>query len=286
MGEIADALRRARLRRRTDEPERELEVDSAPDEAAVEAVASRAREQLADEGLPPQRISREADATWPARVVLIDGRGVAGECYRHFALKVRHAMERRSARSVLVAGPLRGEGKTTTACNLALALASIGAPRGVALVDLDLRRPRVATSLGLEPRVGVEEVLAGDGPLSAARIRTDLEGFDVYAVRRSVRDAERLLSGPALVKMLQRLEAHYEIVVIDTAPLLLVGDAVLVARRAAAHVLVARAGMTQMRSLRDALGTLPPGRLIGTFLNQGTPPPYRRQYGYYLDREE
>lgn len=284
MGEIADALRRARLRRREGEPEREEEA--ARDEGAVESLAARAREDAASEGAPPQRISREHDAAWPSRVVLLDGRGVAGECYRHFALKVRHAMEARSARSVLVAGPLRGEGKTTTACNLALALASMGAPRGIALVDLDLRRPRVAACLGLRPAVGVEEVLKGEAPLASARIRTDLEALDVYGVRRSQREAERLLSGPHFGKTLQKLEGHYEVVVIDTAPLLLVGDAVLVARKAAAHVLVARSGMTQMRSLRDALGVLPPDRLIGTFLNEGQPPPYRRQYGYYLDTEE
>jgi capsular exopolysaccharide synthesis family protein len=302
MGEIADALRRARTKKRAS-------GDEGPNAERVSLAARKARGELALAassppettalGIPdlslPESPGEEGGAeiatasrrkgARAAREVLVHRGGPAAECYRQFALRVRRELEHRGAKSLLLIGALREEGKTTTACNLALALASMAGGRRMALVDLDLRRPSIATALGVPVETGIETVLRGQAPLRAACIRTDVRQLDLFLVGRAQGSPEDLLAGPICAAVLQALEEAYATVVIDTAPVLLVPDAPLLAVQAGAWVLVARAGRTRTHSIRATLEALPREKLIGNFLNEGKPPVHAKQYGYYLDSE-
>jgi Mrp family chromosome partitioning ATPase len=125
-------------------------------------------------------ISRRRDTGWESRAVWVARQGPFAQSFRDLALNVREQLGR-GASSVLVTSALPGEGKTLTACNLALALRSIAPAERVALVDFDLRLPEVGRVLGLEARVGIEEVLGGMADLEEAAVVTDA-GLDVYPV--------------------------------------------------------------------------------------------------------
>jgi len=292
LGEISDALRRARDERK-DKAERREEAPAGPTPEdlswGVEPRASSprpdselARPPLA-EGADERQVSlsRDRGGEWRARAVAIDGGNAATECFRHLALKVRAELERRSLRCVAITGPLRSEGKTTVACNLALALASISRGREVALVDLDLRHPCVAADLGIPVSVGVEEALLGERALSEVCVHIEKPAVDVFPAARPHDSAHELLVQPGFASLLRELERRYSTVILDTPPALLVPDTSLILDRVSAYIAVARSGETRQRTLKSMAEMLPRERFLGTVLNEGPLPTHRKQYRYY-----
>jgi Mrp family chromosome partitioning ATPase len=190
-------------------------------------------------------------------------------------------MDARRARSVAVISSERGEGKTTVACNLSLAFASLSQGRSVALVDLDLRAPSVATALSIPNDCGIDDALRGARSLRAARVEVEKPALDVYPVRIAHQDAHELLVAPAFAALVAELEKRYEIVVFDTPPTLLVPDSTVIVERAGAALAVSRSGRTRRRAFERMVDMLPPGKLIGSVLNDKTLPSAEAEYGYY-----
>jgi capsular exopolysaccharide synthesis family protein len=226
-------------------------------------------------------IAEEVGVARPARVLVTDGSSASAEAARHIALRLRRELAGRGARSVAVVSSERAEGKTTVACNLALALASLSRGRVVALVDLDLRAPSVASALGVPHARGVDDVLRGRCTLAEVAIEVEKPALDVYPSRHPEANAHELLVGPAFAAMVSELERNYEFIVFDTPPMLLVPDAPVIIERAGAAVAVSRAGHTRLKAFRKMLELLPPSKLLGTVLNEGTLPGSQLQYGYY-----
>jgi Mrp family chromosome partitioning ATPase len=300
VGEISEALRRARKAAAGERPRIEpREPEERALRSAPEADAFEAPEH--SEPLPepqPERtrdehrrrsvaLSTDRSGTWYGRAVVADSRGSVAESFRHIVLRLRRELEARHARHVAIVSALRGEGKTTIACNLALAFASLGQGRSVALVDLDLRKPSVARSLGLAPgEAGIEDVLRGAQSLREVCVSVERPALDVYPVRRSVADAHELLVRPELGVVLEDLARRYEITVLDTSPVLLVPDATVILERVGAAVAVARSGHTTQRGFEAMLEILPPDRVVGSILNEGALPAASRLYGYYSEEPE
>ncbi len=273
MGEILDALRRAEKEPGRPVPETSPQPTAAP-QSNLPADDSQEKATAVARGIVEGISGRE---------VLLHPSSPASESYRKLALKVRGELETCEARSLAVTGPLRSEGKTTTACNLALALASMSGVRRIALVCLDLRRPAVANNFGVKAVVGIDEVLADPTqPLSSARLRTDIENLDVYVPTKAQEDSHTLLGQGRFKQVLTELEQAYDIVILDTPPILLVPDAVIIAEQAGAWTVVVRHGKTRTGSLEDSLRELPVQKFIGTILNEGPLPRKKQDYGYYL----
>jgi Mrp family chromosome partitioning ATPase len=292
VGEISDALRRARDERRGKAEGRAEEARISPPENLSKRVERRSGSPPSeqDPARPPvvesadtRRLSLSSDRAgeWRARSVALDGGSAATECFRHLALKVRAELERRSLRCVAITGPLRSEGKTTVACNLALALASISQGREVALVDLDLRHPCVAADFGIPVEVGIEEALRGKRALSEVCIHIEKPAVDVFPAARPHDSAHELLVQPGFASLLHEFERRYATVILDTPPVLLVPDASLILARVSAYIAVARSGATRERTLRSMTELLPHDRFLGTVLNEGPLPAHRKQYRYY-----
>src|SRR5919199_1210070 len=135
------------------------------------------------------------------------------------------------ARAIMVTSALEGEGKSTTAANLAVALARTG--RRVALVDLDLRRPSLAQFFGLEPKAGVVEVARGDATLDDALMPVPLEPTNagspgslyVVPVETVPENVGEFFGSRVVGDVLHKLRAVADLVLIDAPPLLNVGDA-------------------------------------------------------------
>jgi Mrp family chromosome partitioning ATPase len=284
MGEMTDALRRAQQGQavpgESEKPDREPPVHAS--------VSVRGRERFAPLSASTQHypLSEEREGNFPARAVAIDRRGPIAESCRHLALRVRAELDRRRQKSLAIVGPLRNEGKTTLACDLALALASVSKSREVALVDLDLRRPSVARALGAEVGRGLDEHLRGEAPLQDVRVSIDRPALDIFPVKKAQQSAHELLVGPPLAKLVEELESTYTTIIYDTPPALLVPDVSLILGPVGAYAVVARVGKTRKRAFRHMLALLPKERLIGSILNEGPLPTHAHHYGYYRDDDE
>jgi receptor protein-tyrosine kinase len=283
MGEISEALRRARSEGKTHAPATEpVPIEPARPRAPVETPGSDV--EVAREAPHAERLdslSRVREGLWSPRALFVEDHGPAAESARHLALRVRAELERRRARSIAVVSALHDEGKTTIAGNLALALCSLSPRRSIALVDLDLRRPSLDKALGLSVRIGIDDVIAGGAELSDACIAFEQPPLDVYPVRKSQPAAHELLVRPGLTAALRELERRYEVVVIDTAPVLLVPDTPIVLEQLPAGLAVARAGRSRLRAFQRMCSMLPLEKMIGAVLDEGRLPTHAASYRYY-----
>jgi len=236
----------------------------------------------------PIRISKARDGDWASRAVWVARSSPYAEAFRYLALRLGTELESRGTSSLLVTSALPQEGKTLTACNLALAFASLATTERVALVDLDLRVPRIGNAFGLRPRVGIVEVLTREVPLEAAAVVTDAK-LDIYPVAAPRHATHELLSQPELADVIKQLEARYRWVVCDTGPALLVPDVQIIAPHVGACMAVVRSGRTPRSALEELGKRLPLDRMLGFFLNDARPPRHTRRYyrsAYYTSDTE
>lgn len=282
MGEIADALKKSQVdagaNRGTDPPAPQPERDPSS-HPGPHAEAQRRSLGTADAVDAP---STEAPPIQPAD---FPAEHVDVEAHRHLAVRIRAALESRSARTVAVVSGLRNEGKTTVTCNLASAMASMASEREVAIIDLDLRNPTLHRWLGVKPEIGLESFLLGDVKLSDVCIRLSDPNLDVFPALLPQRAAHELLVTPLFEELIRQLESRYRTVVIDTPPCLTVPDAVLIMRQVATCTLVARVGESRLHRLQDAIEQLPAERQLGTVLNCSPTPSHRKEYDYYYGRQ-
>jgi capsular exopolysaccharide synthesis family protein len=173
-----------------------------------------------------------------------------------------------------------GEGKTTTTVNLAISLAQAG--QRVIVVEGDLRRPQLASYLGLEGAVGLTSVLIGRASLDEALQPWGEAGLQVLAGGPTPPNPSELLGSHGMHELLRTREGRADLVLLDSPPLLPVTDAALLSMVASGAVLVVRADRTR-REQAHALDSLEAvgARVLGAVLNMApTRGPDAYQYNY------
>lgn len=218
-----------------------------------------------------------------------DGRGSFAhkEAMRELRTNLQYVDVDHPARVIVVTSPLPGDGKSTTAANLAVSLAATGQP--VMLIDADLRRPVVGGIFGFSDDVGLSDVLAGRAQIEQVAHKVDETGnlFVVAAGRTPPNPSEMV--GSQRMQTLARRIGEEMIVIIDSPPTLAVADAAVIASWADGALLVVTAGRTTDDMLRRAAENLAKtkGRLLGVVLNRvprrgADAGYYGKQYaGYY-----
>ncbi|QXG74981.1 polysaccharide biosynthesis tyrosine autokinase [Modestobacter sp. L9-4] len=198
--------------------------------------------------------------------VVTDPHGRRAEAFRSLRTSVQFLAERDRALSLVVTSSRAGEGKSTVAANLALALAEAGVR--VALVDADLRRPSVATTLDLEAAAGLTTVLIGQAELDDVLQEWGPAGLHVLTTGPLPPNPSELLGSPAMASVLAELEATHDVVVLDTAPLLPVTDGVVLSRLASGTLMVVDAHRTSRAQAGAALQSLATvdSRVVGVVL--------------------
>jgi capsular exopolysaccharide synthesis family protein len=182
-------------------------------------------------------------------------------------------------KSLVITSAVPGEGKTSTATNLAIALAQTG--QRVLLVDGDLRRPKVASMLGLERSVGLTTVLVGRSDLHDSIQKHSGSGIYMLASGPIPPNPTEVLQSHAAQTLFDRLNQMFDMVIIDAPPLLPVSDAAIMARDVDGAILVVRHGKTTKDQLRQARVRLDQvdANLFGVAVNM-TPRRGRGAYGY------
>lgn len=158
------------------------------------------------------------------------------------------------AHSIVISSSVPEEGKTTTAINLAVALAEAGVR--VILVDADLRRPSIASYMGLEGRVGLTTVLIGRAELDEVVQPWQSSGLHVLPSGQLPPNPSELLGSPSMEKLMSNLAERYDIVLLDSAPLLPVTDAAVLTKLAGGALLVAGADRIHRPQLEQAIASL------------------------------
>jgi capsular exopolysaccharide synthesis family protein len=177
------------------------------------------------------------------------------EAYRGLRTAIQFSALDRSLRVLQVTSPTAGEGKTTTLVNLAVVLAR-GAT-SVCVVDCDLRRPRVHDFFGLKNNEGFTSVVRGELPLSAAVQTVPAENeIVVLAAGRPTLDPSELLASSRTKGVLGSLERQFDMVLVDSTPILPVTDAAVLSRHVEGVLIVVESGRTKKRALTRAVELL------------------------------
>ena len=227
---------------------------------------------------PPRRLADRNEL-----VTLMESSSAAAESFRLLRTNLDFVNMDRQAKSILVTSALQGEGKSTTAANLAVTLARAG--RNVVLVDFDLRRPTLHTYFGLDQNLGVTTVALGHASLEEALCPVVLDDARPVAAANGNGNGSRgraagllhvLAAGPvppdpgefvettAIARLFAELANRAQILIVDTPPLLSVGDALTLSSRLDAMLLVTRLERLRRPMLRElgrALEVTPAAKL-------------------------
>jgi capsular exopolysaccharide synthesis family protein len=202
-------------------------------------------------------------------VSLLMPASLAAEQYRALRDLVEQAKQARQLSIVGVSSALVRDGKTTTALNLAGALAQAPAAR-VLVVEADLRRPSIRDYLGVDdvmgpglvgllgnPGLGLDDVVRPCSPFN----------FDILVAGAPPAAAYELLKSPRLAEMLTAARRRYDYVVVDTPPILPAPDCRVIGRCVDGFLMVVAAHRTPRKMVAEALAAIEDGKLLGIVFN-------------------
>lgn len=206
------------------------------------------------------------------RVIAAQDAQPAGHAYRMLRTQVLQRARAHSFNVIGVISAVNGEGKTLTAINLALTLAA-DPNQSVVLLDLDLRRPGVAQTLGLAAERGLESWFAGDEPVKNVCYGIEgVERFHVLPTLAPVPSSSEVLAGISTRKLFNELKGRDpgRLLVVDLPPVLLSDDALTVAPLLDAVVLVVNERRTRRDDIIRVVELLGNTRIVGTVLNRSS----------------
>lgn len=235
--------------------------------------------QVTDLPVLGQVVALEDDGNGPALVMEADPHSLRAEAYRRLRTNLQFLGLGEGQRAIVVTASVPGEGKSTTSINLASTLASAG--DRVLLIDADLRRPTVAKNLMLEGSVGLTTILIGEARLEDVVQPLELSSLEVLASGPIPPNPAELLGFDAMRQLLAEATARYDIVIIDSPPLLPVTDAAVLAQITNGALVVASSGTVRRPELASALASLEQvdARVLGVVLNK-VRAKANDQYGY------
>jgi capsular exopolysaccharide synthesis family protein len=190
---------------------------------------------------------REIPTTLP---MLVSPMSAVAESYRRLRTNLRFARPDDEVRTLAVTSASKGEGKTTTVANLALALASAG--QRTLLIDADLRRPRLHTLFDGNTTLPLVDILY-DGLPDPEALRTSVDQLYVMSGGEKVPNPAELLGSQRMQTLLSDMEEEFDYVLVDTAPVLLFSDALALSPFCKGVVMVASSGNTDHRALEHAI---------------------------------
>lgn len=172
------------------------------------------------------------------------------EALRGLRSSLHFAMLEAENNRLVITGPSPDVGKSFVSVNLAAVCAQAG--QRVLIIDADLRKGHVHHAFGQRSDGGLSEFLAGQEPLEGVLRRTDIQGLDYIARGSAPPNPSELLMSDRFSRLLEQLSRDYDLVLIDTPPILAVTDAAVVARQCATTLMVVRFQLNPLREIESA----------------------------------
>ncbi|MGE3623593.1 MAG: GumC family protein [Bdellovibrionales bacterium] len=237
-------------------------------------------------GIVPSAVAAEGQL--PSDYVLKKPLSVYAESIRSVRAAIHFSNVDQPPKVIVVTSSFPGEGKTMFSTSFARILAKSGAK--VLLIDADMRRPRVHSILSLDKtKPDLARVLADNAPLAEA-IQKDVSGADVIIAHTRPPNPQDLVGSHQMEKLLSTVRQMYDVVIIDTPPVIAITDAVLIAKMADTTVYLARWASTPREVISEGLRQLAKFniKLAGLVLTQVDLQDRKRygydDYGYYHGR--
>ena len=200
------------------------------------------------------------------------------EAYKSIRANLMFQLGKEEGRVVVFSSPNAGEGKTTTAVNIAIAFAQLGDK--VLLIDADMRRPSAHKKLRLENTKGLSGVIAKLDTFSESVVKVN-NFLDVLTAGKTPPNPSELLGSSKFDDFLEEIKPNYSMVIIDTPPIGIVSDALLIAPRTDGLLLIVRDGFTPRDTISHALSSveLANVKVLGAVMN-GANPSNSKKYSY------
>ena len=213
-------------------------------------------------------------------VCITETESLAAEKFRFLGVRLRHLQQKQPLKRVLVTSSMAEEGKSTVAANLACTLGKRQSQKTL-LLEGDLRRPSLAQQFGVGRVPGLSEVLQ-DEPGSGMNIYKlhDL-GLWILPAGSPPRNPLELMQSGKLSLLMDHLAGWFDWIVIDSPPVLPLGDTSVWMRLADSILLVTRPGKTAKRQLRRALEAVEESKLLGALVNGSREAALGDYYHYY-----
>jgi polysaccharide biosynthesis transport protein len=212
----------------------------------------------------------------------------AAEAYRALRTAIQLSVADNPLRVLLITSPLGGDGKTTISYNLAVAFAQHG--RKVLLLDSDMRKPSVHTLFRASKLNGLSDVLTGGIPLSRAiRPHDYLKNLYLLPSGTTPPNPAELIDSRRFDTLIEEAKSQFQLVIIDSPPILMVTDPVILSTKTDGTIVVLRSQKTTRPVLKRAMEVLShsPGRKLGFVINgmDTKSVEYYYSYGYYGDNK-
>lgn len=175
------------------------------------------------------------------------------EAYKSLRTNLIFSLPEENCKVVEVTSSLQREGKSITATNLAISLSKNGSR--VVLVDCDLRLPTVARKLRIDQKPGLTNLLFGMNKMHEV-INHHVSGIDVIPSGDLPPNPSEVLGSQNMKVAIDHLAQHYDYVILDTPPVCVVSDAVILSKYASGVMLVVRTGRTNLENVNNAVETL------------------------------
>ncbi|NOY52976.1 MAG: polysaccharide biosynthesis tyrosine autokinase [Deltaproteobacteria bacterium] len=255
MSKIEEALKKAKQSREkggtSEVPASEVFLEGSPE-------YTRTRFQEVD----PKQV--EAN-----RIVTLSGESTrVTEQYRMLRTQILQKTEGCGDNCLMVTSSVDGEGKSTTAINLAVAIAK-EVHKTVLLVDADLRRPSIHKYLGLTPEQGLSHYLLESVPLEDLLIRTGVEKLSFLPAGSPMVDSTEILRSTRMQELIREVKERYKnrYVIFDTTPLLQTADSCVLAQFMDGIIFVVQAEKTPRKEVAEALKLLDGRNVLGVVMN-------------------
>jgi polysaccharide biosynthesis transport protein len=229
-------------------------------------------------GTVPSMRKREK-ANVRGQKVHVDSQSTIAEAFRTIRTSIFFSVPQDQARVIQVTSPMPGEGKSTLASNIAIAIAQSG--QKVLLIDADFRRPTQYKIFDVSREMGTSGVLSGIQALDDSMLQTDIENLWLLPSGPEVPNPAELLGNQAFKDLLTKLKPRFDRILIDSPPVVPVADSSILAAVCDVTLLVVRAEESTRKALQQAKTNLAGvgARLIGAVVNDVKHA--RGRYGYY-----
>lgn len=203
------------------------------------------------------------------------------EAFRTLRTNVSFAAVDRTYKTLLVTSPTPADGKSTVTTNLGAVMAQAG--KKVLVLDADLRKPVLHHIFSVTNLRGLTNILVQGEPVSEVAHETPVNGLYFVPSGPVPPNPSELLASNRMAKLLKEVQGHYDIVLLDSPPMIAVTDSSILATRVDGVMLVVKAGVTRVDLVRNAIEQLKKANanFMGVVLNQVRVPSHDYQYYYY-----